>query len=276
VSLVVAAAVSQEFGAAFAVTLFDHVGPVGAAATRFLFAAALLVPLVRPRIRGLSRDAWATAAALGAALALMNAAFYQAIARIPLGVAVTIEICGPLVLSVVLARHRSAWLWAIGAAAGVALLGSGHAGGQVGLTGVVFAGVAGVGWALYVVASARAAARFPRLDALAIASCVGAALLVPPALLTGSLGALTVPGLLGTAIAVAALSSVVPYSLELTALRTLPATAFAVLTSLSPIVAAIAGAVVLHQDLRGQDWLAIVLVAAASAGAVRAAARVTA
>jgi inner membrane transporter RhtA len=269
VSLVVASAVSQEVGAALAVGLFAGLGALGAVAMRFLIAAAILVAAVRPRVRGLSRDRWVSAAGLGCALALMNFCFYQAIARIPLGVAVTIEICGPLILSVLLSRHRSAWLWAACAFVAVALLSLHRGSGHAAVSGFAFAAGAAVGWALYVVASARAAIRFPRLDALAIATCVGALLLVPLASATTDLHNLEHLPVLGMAAVVAVLSSVAPYSLELISLRTLPAGTFAVLTSASPIVAALAGAVVLDQRLVWSDWVAVVLVTFASAGAVR-------
>lgn len=268
VLLVVLAAVSQELGAALAVTLFPVLGPLGMVFVRLAVAGVVLCAALRPRLRGLTRTAWFSAAALAATLTVMNTCFYLALTRIPLGVAVTIEVLGPLVLSVVVDTRRIAWLWALLAFAGVALLGVGHEPLGSDAVGFAFAAAAGVAWALYVLASARAGAEFPGLDGLAIASVMGALVLAPAALLTVD-GAALEWHAVALGLTVGVMSSVIPYSLELISLRRLSAGTFAILTSVSPVTAAIAGLLVLGQELGLSGYLAIVLVSAACVGAVR-------
>ena len=270
--LVVAAATIQEIGAAFAVGLFTALGAAGAVFIRFAVAGVILCVAVRPRLRGFARGAWGTVAALACALTAMNLCFYQALARIPLGIAVTIEVCGPLVLSVVLGTRRVAWLWALLAFAGVAMLGIGsdHSGGYDPV-GFAFAAGAAVSWAGYILATARAANMTPKLDALAVATLMGALATAPLAAFSINLDAALHWRVLAMGVAVGLMSSVIPYSLELISLRTLPPGTFAVLTCLSPVIAALAGWVVLDQQLGWVDYLAIVLVTTASAGAVRSA-----
>ena len=270
-SLVVGAATSQEVGAAFAVGLFTALGAAGATFVRLAMAGVILAVVIRPRPRGLSARAWSSATGLGCALAVMNLCFYEAISCIPLGIAVTIEVLGPLVLSVTLGRRLSAWLWALVAFLGIALLGVTPDGaGRLDWIGVAFAVGAGFGWAGYILASARAAQAFPKLEALSIGTAIGAVLLVPFAAFTVDGAALT-GRVAALAVAVAVLSSVIPYSLELWSLRTLAPATFAILTCLSPVIAVIAGWVVLGQRLTWLHCVAIVLVTAASAGAVRSA-----
>jgi inner membrane transporter RhtA len=270
--LVVGAATSQEVGAAFAVGLFGALGAPGATFARFAVAGVVLCVAVRPRIRRLTRRAFGAAAALAVTLATMNLCFYEAISRIPLGIAVTIEVLGPLTLSVALSRRRTAWLWALLAFAGIAVLGvAPKQMDELDWVGVGFAAAAGLSWACYIVATSRAAQVFPKLDALAIATAMGALLLAPLAAVTidGSAALHWHVGAL--AIVVGLLSSVLPYSLELWSLRTLAPATFAVLTCLSPVVAVLAGWAVLGQRLTLVDCLAIVMVTVASAGAVRSA-----
>ena len=270
--LVVGAATSQEVGAAFAVGLFSTLGAGGATFARFAVAGVVLCVVVRPRVRRLTRRAWTAAGALAVSLAVMNLCFYEAISRIPLGIAVTIEVLGPLVLSVALSRRRIAWVWALLAFAGIATLGStpkqmGH----LDWLGVAFAAAAALSWACYIVATSQAVQVFPRLDALAIATAIGALLVAPFAAFTTDGAAALHWRLAALAIAVGLMSSVIPYSLELWSLRTLAPATFAVLTCLSPVVAVLAGWAVLDQRLTAIDCLAIVLVTAASAGAVHSA-----
>jgi inner membrane transporter RhtA len=268
VLLVVLAAISQELGAALAVTLFPVLGPLGMVFVRLAVAGVVLCAVMRPRLRGHSRRAWVAAVALAAALTVMNTCFYFALDRIPLGVAVTIEVLGPLILSVVVSARRVAWLWALLAFAGVALLGSGHDPLGSDALGFAFAAGAGLAWAAYILASARAGAEFPRLDGLAIASAMGALALAPTALASIDTTALDWHAV-ALGLAVGVMSSVIPYSLELVSLRRLSAGTFAVLTSISPVTAAIAGRVVLGQQLGVAGYLAIVLVSVACVGAVR-------
>lgn len=261
VGLVVAACLSPQLGAAFAVTLFDQLSPAGTAFLRLAFAAIILWAIWRPRLTGDLR----LAAAFGAALGLMNLSFYEAIARLPLGVAVTIEFTGPLLVAVIGSRRPLDLLWIALAAAGIVLL-VGPGGGSVDPIGVAFALAAAVFWMAYIYLNKRTGAAFPGGTGLAIAMAVGA-LVVLPAGLIQSNGGLVQPGLLGTALVVSLLSSVLPYSLDLEALRRLPESVFGVLMSLDPAIAALVGWVVLGQALGGRDVLAIGMVVVASAGA---------
>ncbi|AEW99503.1 putative integral membrane protein (plasmid) [Streptantibioticus cattleyicolor NRRL 8057 = DSM 46488] len=267
VGLVLAGSVSVQFGSAFAASLFPRAGALGTVALRVTFAAVLLLAVARPRLRGHSRADWAVAGGFGLALGGMNILFYQAIDRIPLGAAVTVEVLGPLLLSVVVARRAASLVWAGLALTGVFLLGRGDFG-RLGVAGVAFALGAGAMWAAYIVLNARAGARFPRLDGLAIAMTV-AALVSLPLGVGASGGRLLEPGVLGLGLVIAVMSSGVPYTLELLALRRLPAAAFAVLTSLAPALAALAGYLVLGQGLSLPQCAAIAMVVMASVGAVR-------
>jgi inner membrane transporter RhtA len=195
----------------------------------------------------------------------MNWSIYESIDRIPLGVAVTIEFAGPLAVAVIGSRRPLDGLWIVLAAAGILLLAD-PGGGSVDGLGVLFALTAAVCWAAYIHLSQRTGRAFPGGSGLALAMVVGALVVAPAGFIQGG-GALAEPDLLGSALVVALASSVLPYSLELEALRRLPAAVFGVLMSLEPAVAALAGLVVLGQDLGARELLAIAMVVVASAGA---------
>ncbi len=267
--LVVAAILSVQVGAAFSKGLFDVVSPTVMVWLRLATSTLVLLALARPRLRGRSRTDWAVMLAFGAALATMNWAIYQSIARLPLGVAVSIELLGPLTLALVLSRRRTDLLWVLLAGVGVALLG--FEGKEVTLPGVLFALLAAVAWAAYILLSAGTGRRWPGLSGLALASVVGTVALGPYAVVAG--GADLLDGrVLAIGFLVGLLSSVVPYSLELAALREMPAKAFGVLMSLEPAAAALAGLVLLGELLGAVEWLAIACVVAASVGVTRSAA----
>ncbi|MGW1882290.1 EamA family transporter [Streptomyces sp. NPDC001970] len=267
VALVVAGGVSVQFGAAVAVLLMPRAGALGVVTLRLVLAAIVLMLVCRPRLRGHSRADWGTVVAFGTVMAAMNMLFYQAADRIPLGAAVTLEVLGPLALSVVVSRRLINLLWAGLALAGVVLL-SGGGFDRLDPVGAAFALGAGAMWAAYIVFSARTGRRFPQADGLALAMAVGAVLSLPFGIVEAG-SKLFVPSTVGLGLAVALMSSVLPYTLELLALRRLPASTFAVLMSLEPAIAATAGFLVLHQALSAADALAIALVIAASMGAVR-------
>ncbi|MBU8860753.1 MULTISPECIES: EamA family transporter [unclassified Micromonospora] len=270
VALVLGGALSVQFGSALAALLFPRTGVAGAVTLRLTIGALLMLVVCRPRVRGYGRRDWAAVLAFGLALAGMNSIFYQAIERIPLGPAVTLEVLGPLALSVIAARRPGAWCCAALALAGVVLLGQGGFD-RLDPAGAALALTAGAMWAAYIVCSARIGARFPGADGLALALTVAALLTLPFGLADGG-GRLADPVVLGLGTGLALLASVLPYSLELAALRRLPTATFAVMMSLGPAIAAVAGWLVLGQALRPVEVLAIALVVAASAGAVRAAA----
>ena len=269
--LVIAGLACQEVGASLAVLLFPAVGPLGMVMLRLVFSAIVLLLIARPRVRGHSRSDWTGVALFGLVLALMNGLFYLALERLPLGITVTIEVLGPLVLSIVAARRASAWLWALLALAGVVALGGGGWD-RLDPLGVLFALGAAGSWAFYILASARVGRAFPKLDGLALAMTVGAVIALPFGIADAG-SALLRPELVALGAAVAILSSTIPYAFELVALRRLPAAVFAILMSLAPATAAIAGFIFLGQHMSWLEVTGIALVIAASIGAVRSSAR---
>lgn len=267
VGLVLAGGISVQFGGALAVTLMPRAGALGVVCLRLAVAAVVLLLVCRPRLRGHSRTDWGTVVVFGIAMAAMNGLFYQALDRIPLGPAVTLEVLGPLALSVLASRRAVNLIWAGLALAGVFLLGGGGFG-DLDAAGIGFALSAGAMWALYIVFSARTGRRFPQADGLALAMAVAAVLFLPLGIAEAG-SKLLVPSTIGLGAGVAMLSSVLPYTLELLALRRLPASTFAILMSLEPAIAATAGFLVLGQSLTAPQAVAITLVIAASMGAVR-------
>nr|WP_324607690.1 EamA family transporter [Streptomyces sp. NRRL S-646] len=267
VGLVLAGGVSVQFGAALAVNLMPRAGALGVVTLRLLAAAVVLLLVCRPKLRGHSRTDWGTVIAFGITLGAMNGLFYQAVARIPLGPAVTLEVLGPLALSVLASRRAVNAVWAGLALTGVFLLGGGGFDGLDPL-GVAFALGAGAMWATYIVFSARTGRRFPQADGLALAMAVGALLMLPLGIAESG-AKLIDPTTIALGSAVAIMSSVLPYTLELLALRRLPASTFAIMMSLEPALAATAGFLILGQSLSAWQAAAIALVIGASMGAVR-------
>lgn len=269
-ALVLAELVGQDCGAAIAVLLYPSLGVFGTIALRVAFSALVLLVVARPAIPRRPAD-WGVVAGFGLAIAVMNTSFYLATERIPLGTTVTIEVLGPLVLSVVTGRRAVAWLWAALGVAGVVLLWGGDVR-HLDPLGVGFAVLAALCWAGYILASAEAGCRFPRLDGLAWAMAV-AAVLTLPAGVVASGARMVEPAHLGLGLAIAVLSSAIPYGVELFALRRLGPSPFGVLMSMSPAIAAGVGFVVLRQPITVWGGIAIVLVAGASVGAVLTAPR---
>ncbi|MCX5142029.1 MULTISPECIES: DMT family transporter [unclassified Streptomyces] len=267
VALVVAGGLSVQFGSAVAVLLMPKAGALGVVTLRLAAAALVLLVVCRPKLRGHSRADWGTVLAFGLAMGGMNTLFYQAADRIPLGAAVTLEVLGPLALSVFASRRLVNVVWA-GLALGGVLLLSGGGFDRLDPVGAAYALGAGVMWATYIIFSARTGRRFPQADGLALAMVVAAVLSLPLGIMESG-SKLLVPSTLGLGAAVALLSSVLPYTLELMALRRLPAPTFAILMSLEPAIAATAGFLILDQALSTTDALAIALVIGASMGAVR-------
>ncbi|MEZ7002744.1 DMT family transporter [Streptomyces sp. AD55] len=267
VGLVLAGGISVQFGGALAVTLMPRAGALGIVTLRLAVAAVVLLLVCRPGLRGHSRADWGTVIVFGITMAGMNGLFYQSVARIPLGPAVTLEVLGPLALSVLTSRRLVNLLWAGLALGGVFLLGGGGFD-SLDPLGAAFAPAAGGMWAGYIVFSARTGRRFPQADGLALAMAVGAVLFLPLGIIESG-SKLIDPTTLVLGGAVALLSSVLPYTLELLALRRLPAPTFAILMSLEPALAATAGFLILDQTLSAPQAAAIALVIAASMGAVR-------
>ena len=274
-ALVLTGAVSVQAGAGIAARLFSQVPPAAVTTLR-LWAAALIMLALGGRgaahaVAGLARRrAWRDAAAtsaFGVTLAVMNFAIYQAFARIPLGIAVTIEFLGPLAVAVAGARRLASLAWVALAAAGVLLLAKGS-GGHLNLAGVAFALLAAAGWAGYIVLSRATGQRLAGPSGLVIAMCVAAALVTAPGVAAGA-PEMFRPQVLATGVVIGLLSSVIPYWLEFEALRRVPARVFGVWMSMQPAVAALIGLAMLGQRLSPAEWVGICCVAVASGGAAR-------
>lgn len=263
--LALTAMLSVQIGAAVAKTRFDEVGSVGAATLRLVIGAVVLALVVRPRVRRWTRAQWLAAVLLGLALGGMNLFIYVAFATIPIGVAVTIEFLGPLTLSLAHTRRWRDAVWAALALAGVVLLGVGPSAiGDVG--GVVAAVLAAGCWAAYIVMNRRVGAAIPGIDGLAVSMLVAMVVALPFGLRPAVAGVAGDPTLLVVFAVVGLLSSVLPYALEMSALRRMPTRVFGVLQSLGPAIAALAGLVVLREALSVLEVVALVCVTAASAG----------
>jgi inner membrane transporter RhtA len=272
--------VSVQVGAGLAARLFTQLPPAAVTGLR-LWSAALLMAALGARglaesTARLVRDrAWpdvAVVAGFGLTLAVMNFSIYQAFARIPLGIAVTIEFLGPLAVAIAASRRLIDLLWVALAGTGVALLaGVGHASGaghRADLAGLGFALLAGTAWAGYIVLSRATGRRFTGASGLTIAMVLAAVLSIPVGAAAGR-GALLRPDILITGVAIGLLSSIIPYSLELEALRRVSARVFGIWMSLEPAVAALVGLAMLGESLAVSEWVAIVLVMIACAGAAR-------
>jgi inner membrane transporter RhtA len=265
VLLVLAAATSVQGGASVAKSLFPSLGPPGVVFLRLLFGAVALWAIARPELRGRPWRELRLLLALGVVLVSMNVTFYESIDRVPLGIAVTVEFLGPLAVAVLGSRRAVDFAWVALAGAGVALLAEGG-GRTVHTAGLLLAALAGLCWALYILLSVPIGRAFPGASGLAPAMVLGAVLVAPWGIVSAGSN-LRDPQLLGAAAGVGLLSSALPWSLELEALRRSPTHVFGVVLSLEPAVAALAGFVFLHEHLRTRAWIAIGLVVCASAGA---------
>jgi inner membrane transporter RhtA len=279
-ALVLTGVFSVQVGAGLAARLFAQIAPAAVTGLRLWTSAAVLaVAVARPLRNALSglirRRAWGDAAVVagfGLTLAVMNFSIYQSFARIPLGIAVTVEFLGPLGLAVASSRRLLDVLWVGLAGTGVALLARGGtpvAGGHGTVAiGLAFGLLAGLSWAAYILLSKATGQRFPGSTGLAIAMLVAAVAITPVGVAAGR-GALLRPGILVTGLGIGLLSSIIPYSLEMEALRRIPPRVFGIWMSLEPAVAALVGLVLLGQSLPVREWLAIGFVMIACAGAAR-------
>jgi inner membrane transporter RhtA len=274
--LVFGGIVSVQLGAGLAGRMFAELGPAGVTGLR-LWWSALIVAVIGGRalartLRTVVADrAWrdlAVAVAFGVVLGIMNFSIYQSFARIPLGVAVTIEFLGPLAVAVASSRRWLDVLWVVLAAAGVLLLTEGGGGHALNLAGIAFGLVAAAGWAAYILLSRATGQRFGGSSGLVIAMVVAAVVVTGPAISAAG-PTLLHPGVIAEGLAIGLLSSVIPYRLELEALRRVPAGVFGIWMSVEPAVAALVGLVLLSEALLIRQWLAILLVIVACAGAAR-------
>jgi inner membrane transporter RhtA len=249
--------------------LFPVLGATGTVFLRVVFGACILLAIARPRSPQFDARQWRAIVLFGLVIAGMNLCFYQAIARIPLGIAVTIEFIGPLGLAIAGSRKALDFVWAAMAAAGVVLLAV--SGGNVTPLGALFALGAAAGWAAYILLSQRVGRLVPGPDGLAFALGVGGLALLPLGIAAAGSRLLDLRNL-GIGLVVAILSSAVPFSLEFAALRRLSSQVFGILMSLEPAMGAAAGYLFLGQRLSLRDLIAIALVMVASVGATRTAA----
>ena len=272
IGLLLISMVSYQCGASLAKHLFPQVGAQGATAYRLGFSALMLLIWRRPwRRLGNQRD-WRALWGYGLSMGAMNLVFYMSLRTIPLGIAVALEFTGPLVLALLGSRRLLDFVWIALVVAGLALLlplrGGMHALDPV---GVMYALAAGVGWALYIVLGQKAGASYGA-DAVTLGTSIAALVAIPFGVAHAG-SALLSPALLPYALGVAVLSSALPYSLEMVALTRLPARTFSPLLSLEPAVAAMAGVILLQEQLRPLQWLAIVAIIVASAGTALSARR---
>ncbi|MGN7249180.1 EamA family transporter [Janibacter anophelis] len=266
--LVLGGVLSVQFGGALAATLVPQIGAAGSVVLRLGIATVLLVLIARPRWRGHSRRDLGTIICFGLAMGLMNFAFYASLGHLPIGVAVTIEFVGPLTLAAVLSRRPRDLLAVAAAGVGVLLISRALSLPleQLEVTGIALALAAGVCWAAYIVFSGRTGAAFPQLEGLALAMVVATAVVLPFGLWDVARHGTEAwdAEVLLKGLGIAVLSSVLPYSLELFALRRLAPAVFGILLSLEPAVAALAGLLVLGQRLSPVQLLGMGLVVLAS------------
>jgi inner membrane transporter RhtA len=266
-ALVVGAIASVQFGSAIAATLFAKIGPGGAVWLRLVFGTVILLALWRPKLRGYTRYQLALACVFGLVLGCMNLSFYSALHRIPLGIAVTLEFVGPLTVAVAGSRRPIDLVWVAIAAAGIIALTQGDAN-HLNPLGVGFALLAGALWGTYIIVNARVGRAFEGGSGLALAMCVASVVILPFGIVQGG-SALLEPRSLALGAAIGLLSSAIPYSFEIEALRRIRTSVFGVLMSIEPAMAALAGFIVLGQSLSARTLLGMGLVVVASVGAAR-------
>ncbi|WP_248961427.1 EamA family transporter [Sphaerisporangium perillae] len=266
--LVLLAILSVQIGAGLAKNLFTALPPSAVVFLRIAAGAAILVVVARPRLRGLTRRDIAVGVAFGVTLGVMNLSFYEGLARLPMGICVTIEFLGPLGVAVAASRRRMDLLWVVLAATGILLLAPWGDSDGLSWVGIAFSALAAVCWAGYILLSAAVGGRFPGTTGLSFAMVVSVIVIAPIGVTTGGTDLLR-PELLLLGAGVGLLSSVIPYSLELEALRRMPKHVFGILMSLEPAVAALVGLIILGEFLDMREWAAIGCVVIASLGATR-------
>lgn len=264
--MVLGAMVSIQMGAAVATDLFSEIGALGVVFVRALVSGLLLVLIWRPSFR-IPRESRTVTLLFGAALAGMNLCFYQSIDRIPLGMAVTFEFIGPLTVALITSHRRRDWIWAAMAAAGIVLLGGDVGGDGLDPLGIAFALVAGGFWGWYILLGKRVGESSTGGKGLAVAMLLSAVITAPFGIVSGGMD-LFRPEVIAIGLVIGVLSSALPFSLELEAMRRLPSSVFGVMMSLEPAVATFIGLFVLSQAIDGIQAIAILLVIAASAGAL--------
>ena len=272
VAFILVAAFSVQGGAAIAKGIFPVVGVAGTAAIRIVLSAVILLAVFRPAVRRFTAAQWRAVIPYGITIGVMNLLFYQALVRIPLGLAVALEFLGPLALAIVGSRRALDIVWVALAIAGIALIAPFQAEGAVDPIGVIYALLTGACWAAYIVLGGRVSQRLDAGVAVAIGMSIAALVVTPYALVDGGIEKFA-PGLIVACVALAVFSSALPFTLEMKALRLLPSRTFSVLMSLEPVIAALCGLLLLGEHLTRAQWIAVALVVTASAGATASARR---
>jgi len=257
---------SVQGGATIAKTLFPVIGAAGTTAIRIALSAIVLLAAFRPPVHRFTSAQWRAVVPYGVTIGVMNLLFYQALVLIPLGLAVTLEFVGPLAVAIVGSRRALDAVWVVLAAIGIALVTPWQAGSAIDPLGVALALLTGVCWAAYIVLGGRVSQVLTGGVAVATGMSIATLIVLPFGLAGGGLGSLS-PRLYAAGFAVAVLSSALPFTLEMHALRALPGRTFSILMSLEPAVAALCGLVFLAEHLTQAQWAAVGLVIAASVGA---------
>lgn len=273
VGLVLLSIISVQFGAAAAKGAFGQIDAIGIVTLRLVFAALVMVLIARPAFWRWDARQWRAVVMLGVLLAVMNGLFYLSLASIPVGVAVTLEMIGPLTVAIAQTRRWRDALWVLLAVVGIVFLGVRAWGGALDPVGMVLALGAGAAWGGYIIATRNLGAAIPGLSGLAGAMMVGALVLVPFGAVSAVSASIAHPEVLLIGLMVALCSSVLAYGFELSALRRIGTREFGVLMSLEPAAAALMGLVILGEHLALTELAAIALVAVASAGVAFTAAR---
>lgn len=264
ISATLLAIICVQGGASVAKQLFPAIGAIGTVTLRIVLSAVLLTLINRPKFSAFTKQMWMYCAMYGFGLAAMNLIFYMAIQRIPLGLAVTVEFAGPLFLALALSRKLLDVIWALLACAGILLIvpwKSDH----IDLSGLGLAFLAGLFWAVYIVMGGKVAKIMDGKDAVTTGMIFASFLIIPFTLWDGAVFNLT-PAIFVKGLAVAILSSALPFSLEIMALKNLPAKTFSILMSLEPAFAALSGFIFLQENLTFLQWISIACVIAASIG----------
>jgi inner membrane transporter RhtA len=269
VAFILVAAFSVQGGAAIAKGIFPHIGVAATAAVRIVLSAIILLVLFRPAVHRFTAAQWRAVVPYGITIGVMNLLFYEALVRIPLGLAVALEFVGPLAVAIIGSRRALDVVWVGLAMAGIALIAPFHADDAVDPIGVTYALLTGACWAAYIVLGGRVSQRLDAGVAVATGMAVAALVVTPYALVDGGIEKFA-PSLLVPCAALAVLSSALPFTLEMKALRLLPGRTFSVFMSLEPVIAALCGLVLLGEQLSGLQWIAVALVVIASAGATAA------
>ncbi|GGI29409.1 EamA family transporter [Pedobacter mendelii] len=265
VPAVILSIVSVQGGAAIAKGIFPVIGAAATSSLRILLSAIILILFNRPNLKNLTPQQWKTVSLYGITLGLMNLIFYKAIERIPLGLGVTLEFIGPLVLAISGSKKALDFLWVVLAAIGIAFIAPWKSNG-LDLVGVILALIAGIFWAAYIVLGGRISKIMDGGKAVTIGMMFASAVIIPFALADGILVNIT-PKIFMAGLALALLSSAIPFTLEMKALKKMPAKTFSILMSLEPAAGALSGLIFLNEYLSVYEWIAVVLVIIASAGA---------